>query len=249
MAQSTAVIETLKQALKSRRMTYADIARRLEMSEANVKRQFASGRFTLERLEAICRLIDLELSDLFQLHEASRQRISQLSEEQEQELMADTLLFLVAVCVRNHLGFEAILEHYHIEEPDLIRKLAKLDRLKIIDLLPGNRIKLRVAENFHWIPNGPIERYFEKAIQKEFLKSGFDDSGNPRLFLSGLLSDRSVATIQQRLRTLSEEFTQLHRQDRELPLGHRRSIGLLVAMREWEFSVFRPYIKIAKTPE
>ena len=52
MAQTTALIETLKQALKSRRLTYAEVARRLEMSEANVKRMFASRRFTLDRLEA-----------------------------------------------------------------------------------------------------------------------------------------------------------------------------------------------------
>jgi DNA-binding Xre family transcriptional regulator len=243
MGQSSAVISTLKQALKSRRVTYAEIARRLGMSEANIKRMFSSGRFTLERLEAICRLIDLELSDLFALHEASRRRISHLSEEQERELMEDTLLFLVAVCVRNHLDFETILSHYHIDEPTLIRKLAKLDRLKIIDLLPGNRIKLRVAENFHWIPHGPIERYFEKAILNEFLQSGFNETESPRLFLSGLLSTRSVTIVNQRLRTLSEEFIRLHRQDSELPISQRKSIGLFIAMREWEFSLFKPYIK------
>lgn len=246
MGQSNAVIATLKYALKSRRMTYSDIARHLDMSEANVKRMFASGRFTLERLEEICRLIDMELSDLFVLHDASRHRISHLSEEQERELIGDHVLFLVAVCVRNHLDFEEILAHYYIDEPTLIRKLAKLDRLKLIDLLPGNRIKLRVAENFHWIKNGPIERYFEIAIQNEFLQAGFNEVDSPRLFLSGLLSERSVMVINQRLRALVEEFTRLHRQDSELPMSRRKSIGMLIAMREWEFSQFKPYIKIAK---
>jgi len=247
MAQSKAVISTLKQALKSRRMTYAEVARRLGMSEANVKRLFAGGRFSLDRLEKICQLMDMELSDLFALHEASRQRITHLSEEQERELMEDPVLFLVAVCVRNHLDFPTILEHYHVDEPTLIVKLAKLDRLKVIDLLPGNRIKLRVAENFTWIPRGPIERYFESAIQAEFLRKGFDETDNPRLFLAGLLSERSVIIVNQRLRTLSDEFTQLHRQDSVLPLRQRKNVGLLVAMREWEFSLFRPYIR-AMTP-
>lgn len=243
MSQSSAVITTLKQALKAKRLTYADIAHQLEMSEANIKRLFACERFTLDRLESICRLIDMELSDLFQLHEASQQRISQLSKEQELELMEDTQLFLVAVCARNHLDFETILAHYHIDELVLVQKLAKLDRLKIIDLLPGNRIKLRIAENFQWIPNGPIERYFEKAILNEFLKSGFKQENDTRHFLSGLMSERSVAIINQRLRNLSEEFTQLHRQDSELPLQQRKTVGLFVAMREWEFSLFSPYIK------
>ncbi len=243
MGQSSAVIATLKQALRAKRFTYADIARELEMSEANIKRLFACERFTLERLEEICRLIDMELSDLFQLHELSQQRISQLTKEQEVELMDDRLLFMVAVCVRNHLDFDTIVSHYHISELELVQKLAKLDRLKVIDLLPGNRIKLRVAENFHWIPNGPIERFFEKVIQDEFLKSSFKAQNDSRQFLSGLLSERSVAIINQRLRNLSEEFTQLHRQDSELPMAQRKTIGLLVALREWEFSLLSPYIK------
>ena len=243
MGQSRAVIATLKQALKSRRLTYADIARELGMSEANIKRLFACERFSLERLESICRLIDMELSDLFQLHEHSQQRISQLTKEQELELMDDKLLFMVAVCVRNHLDFDTILSYYHIEPLELVQKLAKLDRLKIIDLLPGNRIKLRIAENFRWIPNGPIERFFEKGIQSEFLKSSFKQQDDTREFLSGLISERSVAIINQRLRSLSEEFTQLQRQDSELPVEKRKTIGLLIALREWKFSLFSPYIK------
>jgi len=83
---------TLKQVLKANRLTYAEMVRRLDMSEANVKRMFASQRFTLEWLEQICRLMQMELSGLFQLYEASRQRVTQLTVEQEQELVADAAL-------------------------------------------------------------------------------------------------------------------------------------------------------------
>ncbi len=92
MTQSVALIDTLKQALKSHRLTYAEVARRLEMSEANVKRMFASKRFSLDRLEAVCQLMKMELTDLVMLYEESRQRISQLTVEQEQELVGDIKL-------------------------------------------------------------------------------------------------------------------------------------------------------------
>ena len=52
MAQVPAVIATLKQALKEARLTYADVARGLGMSEANVKRMFASERFSALRHHA-----------------------------------------------------------------------------------------------------------------------------------------------------------------------------------------------------
>ena len=240
MAQTAALIDTLKQALKSHRLTYAGVARKLGMSEANVKRMFASKRFTLERLEEVCKLMHMELGDLFQLYEESRQRITRLSEEQEEELMRDTKLLLVAVSVRNRLGFDEIIGNYQITKTDCIRALAKLDKLKIIDLLPNNRYKLRIDENFRWLPNGPIERFFEKQIQNQFLKSGFNGELERRQFLFGLLSDASAQVMINKMQTLAMEFTELHRQDARLPLDKRHTIGFMLALRPWELEVFRP---------
>jgi len=240
MAQTAALIETLKQALKSHRLTYAEVARRLDMSEANVKRMFASKRFSLDRLEEICQLMKMELSDLFVLYEESRQRITQLSKEQEQELVKETKLLLVAVSVRNHLSFEEITSNYQIKESECIQALAKLDRLKIIDLLPGNRIKLRIDEDFRWLPNGPIERFFEQQVQSHFLKSGFQGEQKQRLFLFGLLSDASAEVLNNKLRALAKEFGELHRQDAKLPIDKRANFGLMLAIRPWELEAFKP---------
>ena len=45
------LISTLKRVLKTRGVTYADLAERIALSEASVKRLFSQGTFTLERLE------------------------------------------------------------------------------------------------------------------------------------------------------------------------------------------------------
>lgn len=243
MAQIKAVVDTLKTLLKSQQLTYAEIARRLGMSEANVKRMFASRRFSLERLEQICNLMQMELSDLFQLYEESRQQVTQLTQEQERELVSDTRLLLVAVSVRNRLSFDEIISHYQISETECIRYLARLDRLKIIDLLPNNRIKLRISEDFRWLPNGPIERYFEQQIQAKFLKSAFSLTGQQRLFLFGLLSEASHQVILTKLQLLAKEFAELQRQDARLPLDKKENLGLLLALRPWEFDLFQPMLR------
>ena len=114
MAQSQNLIQTLKRALRAAQITYADIARHLEMSEANVKRLFATQSFTLQRIESICELMHMDLSDLFNLLESERQRIHRLTLQQEKELVDDTGLLLVAVCVRNQIGFEEIVQRYRL---------------------------------------------------------------------------------------------------------------------------------------
>ena len=240
MTQSAALIDTLKQTLKSHGLTYANVAQRLDMSEANVKRMFASKRFTVERLEDVCRLMQMELTDLFQLYEESRQRISQLTVEQEQELVRDIKLLLVAVSVRNRLSFDEIVSQYQIRETECIRALAKLDKLKIIDLLPNNRIKLRIDEDFRWLANGPIERFFEKQILSHYLKAGFKGEHEQRLFLFGLLGESSAETINRKLQALAKEFADLHRQDARLPLDKRKNFGFMLALRPWELEAFQP---------
>lgn len=240
MAQSEALIDTLKQALKNHHITYADAAHKLDMSEANVKRMFASKRFTLERLEDMCKLMQMELSDLFQLYEESRQRITQLTREQEQELVSNVKLLLVAVSVRNRLSYEDIINNYDISATECIRYLAKLDKLKIIDLLPNNRIKLRIDEHFHWLPNGPIENFFEQQIQRQFLKSSFSGELEQRLFLFGLLGDSSTQVMMNKMKSLAKEFAELHRHDASLPLDKRHNIGFMLALRPWDLEVFLP---------
>jgi DNA-binding Xre family transcriptional regulator len=243
MAQAGELIDTLKRVLRSQGITYAVVAERLGMSEANVKRMFASRRFTLERVEDICRLMNMDLTDLLHYYDDSRQRINQLTLEQEEELIQDLKLLLVAVSVRNRLSFEDILSNYRISETECIHYLAKLDRLKIIDLLPHNRIKLRIDEGFRWRPNGPIERFYEEQIQGQFLKSTFSGKDEKRLFLFGLLSETSTEHLLSKIQSFANEFTELHRQDSHLPLDRRRTTGLMLAMRPWESDVFRPFLK------
>ncbi len=242
MSQSTELIHTLKRSLRRARITYVDIARHLDMSEANVKRLFATGSFTLQRLEAVCALLQMELSELFAEHEKSRQRLSHLTLEQEQELVSDIQLLLVAVSVRNHLGFNDIIGRYKISEPECIRCLARLDRLKVIDLLPGNRVRLLIDDNFSWLPNGPIEHFYQQKIQQPFLRARFDQDLECRLFKFALLGENSAHLMAKKLQALAREFSELHHADAGLPIDRRYNLGLLVAMRPWEFEPFKPLV-------
>ncbi len=243
MSHSAELIQTLKRTLRAARITYAEIATHLEMSEANVKRLFTTQSFTLQRLEAICEMMHMDLGDLFNLHESERQRIRHLTRQQEQELVADTRLLLVAVSVRNQLNFDQIIDRYRLSEPEAIRHLAHLDRLGIIDLLPGNRMKLLIDEHFEWLPDGPIERFYQQQIQEQFLDSHFSSEVELRHFEFGLLGESASRHMIRKLHDLALEFTQLHRADAQLPLNQRYNMGLLIAMRPWELDVFKPLLR------
>ena len=86
MAQTREIIGTLKKALKAQGKTYADVAVALGLTEASVKRLFAQQSFSLARLDQVCHLLDIEISDLVQLMNEQQQRLQQLTVEQEMEL-------------------------------------------------------------------------------------------------------------------------------------------------------------------
>jgi len=239
MAQTQALIAALKQVLKSRSVTYAEVARRLGMSEASVKRVFAKQRFTLDRLDRICGVLGIGITDLAKMVEHEAERLNELTLEQEREIVADPKLMLVAVHALNHWTLEEIVDRYTISKTECIRLLARLDRLRIIDLLPNNRIRVIVGRNFSWRPDGPFQRHFRDQLEANFFASRFDGRGEHLAFVSGMLSRNSNAVIQQHMRRLEAEFTELHNQDASLPLDERFGTSLLIAMRPWIPEVFK----------
>jgi DNA-binding Xre family transcriptional regulator len=243
MAQTRELIKTLKSALKAQGKTYADVAVELGLTEASVKRLFSTQRFSLDRLDRICHLLEMEISDLVHLMNEQQQRLQQLSIEQEKEITADVKLTLVAVCVLNRWTMNDILSYYHISENECVRQLAKLDRLKLIELLPGNRIRLLVAPNFSWRENGPIQLFFQKKIGQEFFNTRFSRDDECLVVLNGMLSSQSNAEFQRKLNRLAREFDILNNDDAALELEQRQGVTLVLAMRGWQYGLFRPLVK------
>ena len=242
MAQTAQLIQVLKKTLKAHGKTYADTARHLGLSEASIKRMFSEKNFSLERLDQVCELIDMEISDLVQLlNEQSNEQLSQLTLEQEKEITADVELLLIAVCVLNRWTLEDIVDFFAFDELAGIRYLAKLDRLKMIDLLPKNRIKLKVAPNFKWREDGPIQRFFMAKLQSDFFSSRFARDNESLLVLNGMLSESSNAVFQRKLIALAREFDELTNADAGLPFSERHGCSAVLALRPWNYGLFKQF--------
>ena len=238
MTTTSGLVEVLKRELRSRGITYAQVARKLNLSEASVKRMFSRRDFTLKRLDQVCQLTQGEFSDLAQALAREEKLVSRLSLEQEKEIASSIKLFLVAVCVLNHVDPDQIIALYDISKPECVQLLIKLDRVGFIRLLPNNRIRLLVSRDFTWLPDGPIQRFFKQHAHSDFFRSSFDQPDEHMVVLSGMLSRASSAVIIERLKRTAREFSELHNNDLKLPPSERSAMSLLVAIRHWELQVF-----------
>ena len=239
MANSTRIIDALKRALKARGVTYRTLAARLELSESAVKHMFSTRNFSLRRLDDVCAVLELDVGDLLNIAEARERKIEQLSAEQELEIMSDMRLLLLAYCLLNYWTFEEVIARYDITPEQGLQLLRKLDRMKFIELQPGDRVKLLIANNFSWRKNGAIERFFRSHVQREFFSHHFQDDDSIRIVKNGMLTRKSVLRLIEKLQASGELFDDANWEERKLPVTERSGTTMVLAIRNWFFEGFK----------
>ncbi len=227
-------MDVLKRELRARRITYARVAKHLELSEASVKRLFAQNELSLQRIDATCALLGMEFTDLAASAVARTSLISQMTLEQEQELIEDPKLLLVGCAVLSYWTLEDIIEHYALSRPEVIEMLVRLDRLKMIELQPNNRFRLRISGTFRWLPDGPFQQHFRKYAQMDFFQSHFSDENELMLQVFGSVSAQSRAALLNRLKHVAHEFAEMNQHDGPLSIAEKNSMTLVLAVRPWE---------------
>lgn len=239
MSEVTELIATIKRQLKAQGKTYRDVADALCLSEPSVKRLFSRERLTLERLAQLAALLGFTLSELMQTSSGRAADIHSLSSADELRLVTDQSFLLVTVCLLNHWSVEDIVNVYSLSREECDTYLLELQAMRVISVLPGNRIRLRIARDFVWIPDGPIQRFFRREGLGDFLDAPFERPAASLDFVHGMLTDAALAQLQTELRRLRSRFATLHEESADAPLAQKRGTGLLMATREWEPTGFQ----------
>ncbi|MCP4288746.1 MAG: helix-turn-helix transcriptional regulator [Gammaproteobacteria bacterium] len=238
MANSTQLVVTIKQQLRRQGINYRQLAGALDLSESAVKQMFASGNMSLKRVDAICEVLKLELTDLVETMHANQPKMDQLNLKHEKELVEDTRLLLVAYCVVNYWTMQAIVERYQISGHECIQYLAKLDRMELIELLPGNRIRPLISKNFKWIEDGPIEKFFRSQVQGEFLADRFKGDDQARIVCNADLSPQARQQLIERMQRVEQLFEELSLREKKLPNEDKQGTTMVLAVRPWGFTAF-----------
>jgi hypothetical protein len=239
MSSTKDLIAALKNELKAAHITYADLAAHLDMAESSIKRMFSQADMPLSRIDEVLRVLKMDFADLARRVAEAQPLRRELSLEQEQSVIADPRLLLIAICCLSQWTFEQITTTYTFSEAEGVAYLAKLDRLGIIELRPMNRYRLLVAKTFRWRPNGPVMDYFRHHVAADYFDAAFDGEGEMLMLVHGQIG-RSLATaFNERLGRVAQDFAQQHLADQKLGPDQKRPYTLLIGMRSWLFEAFR----------
>lgn len=238
MSTTADLVLALKKELKAAHMTYADLARKLDMAESSVKRMLAKGDMALSRIDAICRALKLDFAELARRVADAQPLLAELTQAQEKAVVADKKLLLVAICVLSQWTLEQITAAYRLSEAEGVKYLAQLDRLGIIELRPLNRYRLKLAKTFRWRPHGPVMDFFREHALLDYYSGGFDGHGEGLLLVHGSIARSLAPSFVERLQRVAQDFAQQHQTDQKLPEKDREGYTLVLAMRSWEFEAF-----------
>ena len=232
-----ALFDALKLHLKAQSLTYADVARRLAISEATVKRIFSTRDCSLERFAQLCDLAQVDIAELARSTPRERRLLNQLTLAQEEQLVADERLFVVAISVLNQLSVDGIVAMYRIELPECIALLMQLERMGMLEVHANNRIRLNLSRTFAWRPNGPIMRRVA-AMAPDYFNHPFDGSGEFMRIINVRVSEPAAVALVARMEQVAREYSEQHAADAILPLDDRPVRSVCLAVRHWQPALF-----------
>jgi transcriptional regulator with XRE-family HTH domain len=163
----TTLFVSLKAALKSRGVTYGEVAREVGCSESTIKHLFHGQDAPISRIIEICNAIGVSFPDLVNL---SGDYVSHFTMTEEQErFFADNLNFYEffrKVFFEGKSSREVKVEH-GLDERSLRRYLRELDRIGILELQPGDRLVFKVHGMQQFIPGGPLMQRYLRDFSAE----------------------------------------------------------------------------------
>lgn len=239
MSTTLDLVASIKKELKAAQMTYADLAVALGMAESSVKRMLARGEMPLSRIDQICSVLGTDFAELARQVAVAQPPVHQLTEAQEAAVVADPKLLLVAICTLSRWTAAQMVASYQLTEAEVVARLARLDRLGVIELKAHNRYRLRTSKTLRWRPDGPVMRFFRERVVSDYFAAGFDGPGEWLSLVHGEISALHATQFSQRLQRLAEDFAQAHLDDQALPDAQKLPFTMVSALRTWVFAAFQ----------
>jgi len=213
--QREGLFTLIKQAMKTKGMTYATLAIELEVSEVSVKRLFRDKDCKLSRLLSLCRAIDINLDDLLQMQQRITQTPKYLPVATERALAAEPNLFTLLILLTASLDTHLIQASWGVDQPTLYLHLRKLEQLHLIEIAHDNSVHFCIPLPIRWRVGGALSSIIKQANQR-YISYCIDREADPAYtFMTGsrLISQHSIESIERQLDDVAQQWNYLATQD------------------------------------
>lgn len=202
--------------MKKNGYKYVDLAKALRVSEPTVKRIMTRDDFSLERLILISEWLGLSVTKLMELASADTSSRTEFTPAQEEFLARSPRVLVLFYLLATGWQPEQIEGRYGFRQKEIRKALSDLERIGLLEVWPGKRVRVKIRGYFRMSLDGPMKRAFS-AKAADLIWSGIrrktDDSGRSRAHPALLfapfeltLKDESYRELLQELSALLEKY-------------------------------------------
>jgi transcriptional regulator with XRE-family HTH domain len=235
--ESQVWIAALKQELRARGLTYAEVARQLGLSEVTLKRAFSERKFTLERFTRVAEVAGLTLGDLAARATGTAAPAAHTYTDEQERFLAQhpgTLAYF-DLLLRGHT-VQQLERKRRLTRAQSLKHLTRLDRLGLIQLEGEVKFKFLTSRRVGWRKGGALRAKFLSGAQREFLAGSFEEPQGLYRFSLLPLSKPSEKKLLKLIEEFLEEVRSIERLEKAQP-EQTENRGLLLATRAWNLPV------------
>ena len=231
--QMNQVLASLRSLLRAQGLHNHNIASLLDVTERTVTRWLGGRGLTVHALQRLCAIADVTLMELFEIAGAKFQKRSvTLTKRQEQELVDNPIMALFFANICHGFPVDELLGQLGLSEADKVLALVGLEKLKLIELLPGDRVRLLVPRDVRWRENGPRNRAATESFAQIMGKIDFCDPAVMSEWSVLRLSGRSATYMREKFNILMKEIIYLAEIDRRSDGPDNEWYAVILAARQ-----------------
>lgn len=245
MTESSLIIESLRQQLKARGYTYTDLSKEWKLSVSSVKRIMSGEDLSLQKIEQACKLMHMSVADFYEQVQFSRNlEFVYMSVKQEEFMATDAKLLHFFMLLQESWNISKISKTYSISNVDIQKYLIALDKNKLIELLPHNKVKKLFNSQLRFRREGPLAKNLRDKVKASFLESDFNRENEHLSVLSISLTSSDFAELKAQFLKISRE--QSAQSDNRQSSHAAQEFGVVMAVRPWA-TPFMQALKVRNT--
>lgn len=211
--ETAAMLAALRRMLRQAGWTQAQVAVELGVGAATVKRWLAGRGLTMPALARLCALAGSSIAELAQAARASTRERDRLTLAQEQALTEEPSLSTLFFLIVNGWPPSEAIEAFHMAPDDVERLLLRLERLALVDRLPGGRARARLDPAHVW-QRAPMRRHFERHLKHHFFAIDYGDPSTIFGVETIKLSPTGIARVRDQIEHFRAEMRAIAADDR-----------------------------------
>jgi len=209
MSQKTLILEGLKALIRAQGVTYAQLAKKLKISESSIKKYFSESRMTLDVLDQICIALNTNVDEILsqsrELNEPLKRRFRL---DQEDFLAESDLHFYIFFHILRGISSQEILSKLNeTSKLDFHRCIRSLEQLELIRTQPKGGIIALFSFGASIQAHGPLWKKFHGTAISEFFKADFSIPKAHLNLCVGYLSQQNAKALQAKLFQIEQEFS------------------------------------------